>query len=250
MDKIKIKFPDGKEKEFEKGVTPYQVAQSISERLANDALAAKLNDSVLEMQRPINDDAEIKFLMFNDEEGKEVYWHSSSHLMAHAIKSLHPEAKFGVGPAIENGFYYDFDINSQLSEDDLRKIENKMMSIAGENHPFERVELSKQKAIDFFKKQEDQYKLEILSELNEEEEKISIYNEGDFTDLCTGPHLPSAGKIKYVKLLSVSGSYWRGDEHNKQLQRIYGISFPKKKMLDEYFPGETPAGAIPKRLNL
>jgi len=234
MDKIKIKFPDGKEKEFEKGVTPYQVAQSISERLANDALAAKLNDSVLEMQRPINDDAEIKFLLFNDEEGKEVYWHSSSHLMAHAIKSLHPEAKFGVGPAIENGFYYDFDINSQLSEDDLRKIENKMMSIAGENHPFERVELSKQKAIDFFKKQEDQYKLEILSELNEEEEKISIYNEGDFTDLCTGPHLPSAGKIKYVKLLSVSGSYWRGDEHNKQLQRIYGISFPKKKMLDEY----------------
>ena len=234
MDKIKIKFPDGKEKEFEKGITPFQVAQSISERLANDALAANVNGDVLDMNRPINQNAEIRFLMFDDDEGKEVYWHSTSHLMAHAIKSLHPEAKFGVGPAIENGFYYDFDINAQLGEDDLRKIEEKMITISGENHPFERVELSKEKAIEFFKKQEDEYKLEILSELNDQEETISIYNEGSFTDLCTGPHLPSAGKIKYVRLLSVSGSYWRGDEHNKQLQRIYGISFPKKKMLDEY----------------
>ena len=234
MDKIKIKFPDGKKKEFEKGVTPFQVAQSISERLANDALAANVNGDVLDMRRPINQNAEIRFLMFDDDEGKEVYWHSTSHLMAHAIKSLHPEAKFGVGPAIENGFYYDFDINAQLGEDDLRKIEEKMITISGENHPFERVELSKEKAIEFFKKQEDEYKLEILSELNDQEETISIYNEGSFTDLCTGPHLPSAGKIKYVRLLSVSGSYWRGDEHNKQLQRIYGISFPKKKMLDDY----------------
>ncbi len=234
MDKIKIKFPDGKEKEFEKGVTPFQVAQSISERLANDALAANVNGDVLDMRRPINQNADIRFLMFDDDEGKEVYWHSTSHLMAHAIKSLHPEAKFGVGPAIENGFYYDFDINAQLGEEDLRKIEEKMITISGENHPFERVELSKEKAVEFFKKQDDEYKLEILSELNDHEETISIYNEGSFTDLCTGPHLPSAGKIKYVRLLSVSGSYWRGDEHNKQLQRIYGISFPKKKMLDEY----------------
>ncbi len=234
MDKIKIKFPDGKEKEFDQGVTPFQVAQSISERLANDVLAANVNGEIFDLHRPLNQNAEIRFLKFDDDEGKEVYWHSTSHLMAHAIKSLHPEAKFGVGPAIENGFYYDFDINTQLGEEDLRKIEDKMIKIAGENHTFERVELSKNEAIDFFKKQEDQYKLEILSELNDQEETISIYNEGNFTDLCTGPHLPSAGKIKYVKLLSVSGSYWRGDEHNKQLQRIYGISFPKKKMLDEY----------------
>ena len=234
MDKIKITFPDGAVKEFDKGITPYQIAESISKRLADDSLAAKVNDDVLEMSRPIDQDATIKFLNFDSDEGKEVYWHSSSHLMAHAIKSIHPEAKFGVGPAIENGFYYDFDINAQLADDDLKKIEDKMMVIAGENHPFERVELSKEKAIEFFKKQEDQYKLEILSEINEADETISIYKEGDFTDLCTGPHLPSAGKIKYVKLLSVSGSYWRGDEHNKQLQRIYGVSFPKKKMLDEF----------------
>jgi len=234
MDKIKIKFPDGKEKEFEKGVTPFQVANSISERLAAEALAAKVNDSVFDIHRPINDDAEVKFLKFDDEEGKEVYWHSSSHLMAHAIKSLHPEAKFGVGPAIENGFYYDFDINKRLDEEDLLKIEQKMELISKEDHKFERTELPKSKAVDFFKNQDDQYKLEILSELDENNEIISTYSEGDFTDLCTGPHLPSAGKIKYVKLLSVSGSYWRGDEHNKQMQRIYGISFPKKKMLDEY----------------
>ncbi|MGB5287336.1 MAG: threonine--tRNA ligase, partial [Ignavibacteriaceae bacterium] len=234
MDKIKINFPDGNVREFEQGVTPFQVAQSISERLANDALAAKVNGYVLDMHRAINRDADIRFLMFDDEEGKEVYWHSSSHLMAHAIKSLYPEAKFGVGPAIENGFYYDFDINTKLDEEHLRKIEEQMEKISKEYHKFERSELSKEKAIDFFKKQDDQYKLEILSELDENSEVISIYNEGAFTDLCTGPHLPSAGKIKYVKLLSVSGSYWRGDEHNKQMQRIYGISFPKKKMLDDY----------------
>lgn len=234
MDNIKIKFPDGKEKEFEKGITPYKIAQSISDRLAEEVLAAKVNGSIIDMQRPIQKDSDIQFLRFDDEEGKHVYWHSSSHLMAHAIKSLYPEAKFGVGPAIENGFYYDFDINKKLDEDDLQKIEKQMELIAKEDHRFERTELSKANAVQFFKKQDDQYKLEILSELDEQSEVISIYNEGDFTDLCTGPHLPSAGKIKYVKLLSVSGSYWRGDEHNKQMQRIYGISFPKKKMLDDY----------------
>lgn len=234
MEKIKIKFPDGSVKEFEKGVTGFQIAESISKRLAEEALAIKINGKVRELNVPINEDAEVKILTFDDDEGKEVYWHSSSHLMAHAIQSLHPEAKFGVGPAIENGFYYDFDINTQLSEDDLRKIEEKMITIAGENHSFERVELPKEKAIEFFSQKGDQYKLEILSELDDKNEIISIYNEGDFTDLCTGPHLPATGKIKYVKLLSVSGSYWRGDEKNKQLQRIYGISFPKKKMLDEY----------------
>lgn len=234
MEKIRIKFPDGSVKEFDRGVTGHQIAESISRRLAEEALAIKVNGTVRELNVPLDEDAEIQILTFDDEEGKEVYWHSSSHLMAHAIQSLHPEAKFGVGPAIENGFYYDFDINTQLSEDDLKKIEEKMITIAGENHPFERVELPKEKAIEFFSKKGDQYKLEILSELDDKNEVISIYNEGDFTDLCTGPHLPSTGKIKYVKLLSVSGSYWRGDEKNKQLQRIYGISFPKKKMLDEY----------------
>ncbi len=234
MDMIKIKFPDGTLKYFESGVTPFQIASSVSERLANDALAAKLNGNVIDMQRPILEDADIKFLTFDDEEGKEVYWHSSSHLMAHAIKSIYPEAKFGVGPPIENGFYYDFDINTKLVDDDLRHIEEKMGKIAQENHKFERVELSKNEAIDFFRNLDDQYKLEILNELDENQEAISIYKEGSFTDLCTGPHLPAAGKIKYIKLLSVSGSYWRGNEKNKQLQRIYGISFPKKKMLDDY----------------
>ena len=234
MNKIKIKFPDNSIKEFDKGISGFKIAQSISPRLADEALAIEVNGEVKELNSDLNEDCSIKILTFNEDEGKEVYWHSSSHLMAHAIKSIYPEAKFGVGPAIENGFYYDFDINTKLGENDLNIIEKKMLEIAKSDNKFERVELSKQDAVDFFNKKQDQYKLEILSGINENEETISIYNEGDFTDLCTGPHLPSAGKIKNVKLLSVSGSYWRGDEKNKQLQRIYGITFPKKKMLDEY----------------
>jgi len=234
MAKIKITFPDGNSKEFDNGVTALQIAESISPRLAKEALAAKVNGSIIDLNRPIEKDTTIKFLTFNDDEGKEVYWHSTSHLMAHAIQEIYPEAKFGVGPAIEAGFYYDIDINSTLHEDDLKKIEDKMIELSKKSDPFERVELSKKEAIDFFKKKGDEYKLELLSEMNEDNEVISIYNEGNFTDLCRGPHVPSTSKIKYVKLLNISGSYWRGDEHNKQLQRIYGISFPKKKMLDEY----------------
>ena len=234
MEKIKIKFPDGNIREFEKGITGIQVAESISKRLAEEALGIRINGVLKELYTQINSDAEVEILTFDNEDGKDMYWHSSSHLMAHAIQSLHPEAKFGVGPAIENGFYYDFDINTQLSEDDLIKIEEKMIELSQKANKFERVELSKNEAIELFKKKNDPYKLEILSELDENSETISIYNEGDFTDLCTGPHLPNSSKIKYIKLLSVSGSYWRGDEKNKQLQRIYGISFPKKKMLDEY----------------
>jgi threonyl-tRNA synthetase len=234
MEKIKIKFPDGNIKEFEKGVTGLQIAESISKRLAEEALGIRINGVIKELYTPLNSDSEIEIITFDSEDGKDLYWHSSSHLMAHAIQSIYPEAKFGVGPAIENGFYYDFDINTQLSEEDLLKIEEKMMELSQKAHKFERVELSKNEAIELFKKKNDPYKLEILSELDENSETISIYNEGDFTDLCTGPHLPDSSKIKYVKLLSVSGSYWRGDEKNKQLQRIYGISFPKKKMLDEY----------------
>jgi threonyl-tRNA synthetase len=234
MEKIKITFPDGRTQEFDKGVSGFQIAESVSPGLAKDALAVEVNGIVKDLRAQIDYNAIINFLTFEDEKGKEVYWHSTSHLMAHAILSLYPEAKFGVGPAVENGFYYDFDINKKLGEEDLRIIEEMMNKIAKEDNSFERVELSKDKAIEYFQRKGDQYKIEILSEIDENDEAISIYNEGNFTDLCTGPHLPSAGKIKYIKLLSVSGSYWRGDEHNKQLQRVYGISFPKKKMLDEY----------------
>lgn len=234
MEKIKIKFPNGSHKEFDKGISGLQVAESISRRLAEEALAVEINGEVKDLNTKLIEDCSVRVLTFNDNEGKEVYWHSSSHLMAHAIHDMYPEAKFGVGPAIQDGFYYDIDINTHLSEDDLTNIEKRMMEISKENCPFVREELEKQTAVDFFKKKGDNYKLEILSGIDENSETISIYKEGSFTDLCTGPHLPSVGKIKNVKLLSVSGSYWRGDEKNKQLQRIYGISFPKKKMLDEY----------------
>ncbi|MEW5844479.1 MAG: threonine--tRNA ligase [Bacteroidota bacterium] len=234
MDKIKIKFPDGSVKEFDKGVTAFEVAKSISNRLADDALVAKVDGTVRDLNWKINEDSTLQLFTFDNDEGKETYWHSTSHLMAHAIQSMYPEAKFGVGPAVEAGFYYDVDINSTLSEDDLAKIEKRMTEISSQKNPFKRNELSKAEAVKFFEKKGDNYKLEILSELDDSKDVISIYDEGDFTDLCTGPHVPDAGKIKYVKLLSVSGSYWRGDEKNKQLQRIYGISFPKKKMLDDY----------------
>ena len=234
MSKIKIAFPDGAVKEFDSGITGYQIAQSISNRLADEVLAVKFNDSIKDLYRPISEDGSVKFLTFDDTEGKEVYWHSSSHLMAHAVQDIFPEAKFGVGPAIEAGFYYDIDINTQLSDDHLKLIEDKMVQLSKSDSRFEREELSLQKAIEFFKEKGDQYKVELLSEMDETKEKISIYKEGSFTDLCRGPHLPNPGKIKYVKLLNISGSYWRGDEKNKQLQRIYGITFPKKKMLDDY----------------
>ncbi|QKJ99014.1 MAG: threonine--tRNA ligase [Ignavibacteriota bacterium] len=234
MQKIKITFPDSAVKEFDSGTTGYQIAQSISQRLADDVLAVKFNNMVIDLNRAITTDGTVKFLTFDDKEGKEVYWHSSSHLMAHAIQDIFPEAKFGVGPAIDAGFYYDIDINTQLTEDHLKLIEDKMIELSKTDSRFEREELSQQEAIDYFKKKGDQYKVELLSEMDESKEKISIYKEGSFTDLCRGPHLPDPGKIKYIKLLNISGSYWRGDEKNKQLQRIYGITFPKKKMLDDY----------------
>jgi threonyl-tRNA synthetase len=232
--KIKITFPDKSEKEFDKGISALKIAESVSSRLAQNALAVEVDSVVRDLSSNIEKDSSIKFLTFNDEKGKEVYWHSTSHLMAHAIQEIYPEAKFGVGPAIENGFYYDIDINSQLAEADLKVIEDKMSELIHHDSPFVRKDLTKDAAIDFFKKKGDNYKLEILSEIDENSQGISLYKEGTFTDLCRGPHLPSAGKIKYFKLLHISGSYWRGDEHNKQLQRVYGISFPKKKMLDDY----------------
>lgn len=234
MNNITVTFPDGNKKEFESGVTAYQIAVSISQRLADDAVAVELNGVVKELNTSVKTDCNIKFFTFNDDKGKEVYWHSTSHLMAHAVQSIFPEAKFGVGPPIEGGFYYDIDINSSLNEETLLKIEERMLEIAKENNSFVREELSKVKALDFFNEKGDPYKVEIISELDDTKETISIYKEGVFVDLCTGPHLPSTGKIKFVKLLTVSGSYWRGDEKNKQMQRIYGISFPKKKMLEEH----------------
>jgi len=196
MSKIKITFPDGAVKEFESGITGYQIAQSISNRLADDVLAVKFNNYIYDLNRPITEDGNVKFLTFDDPEGKEVYWHSSSHLMAHAVLSIFPEAKFGVGPAIDAGFYYDIDINTQLTEDHLKLIENKMIELSKADTKFEREELSKQEAIDFFKEKGDPYKVELLSEMDESKEKISIYKEGSFTDLCRGPHLPNTGKIK------------------------------------------------------
>ncbi|MEN8191973.1 MAG: threonine--tRNA ligase [Bacteroidota bacterium] len=234
MEKIKITLPDGSGKEYDQGITPLEIAKSISGRLAKEALVSQINGSMKEMDTPINADSELKIYTFNDEIGKETYWHSTSHLMAHAVKELYPEAKFGVGPAIENGFYYDIDINEKLSEDDLSKIEKKMKEIIARNDSFQREVLSKSEALEFFNDQKDEYKLELIDGLDENTEDISLYKEGGFTDLCMGPHLPSTGIIKYFKLLSVSGSYWRGDENRTSLQRIYGISFPKQKMLDDY----------------
>jgi len=234
MENITLTFPDGNSKEFSKGITALEVAKSISNRLADETLAIQINGEIHELYTILDSNAKIKFLTFEDSKGKEVYWHSTSHLMAHAVQSIYPEAKFGVGPAIENGFYYDIDINSKLTEDDLKKIENKMSDLSKERNVFERKVVSKEEALQFFGEKGDQYKLEIISEIDDKAEAISLYNEGTFTDLCTGPHLPNTGKIKYVKLLNISGSYWRGNEKNKQLQRIYGISFPKKKLLDEH----------------
>ncbi|MFH0734352.1 MAG: threonine--tRNA ligase [bacterium] len=234
METIKITFPDNSVKEFECGISALEIAKSISSRLADETLVAKVNNKKIDLNQSITTNSNIQLFTFDSPEGKETYWHSTSHLMAHAITALYPEAKFGVGPAIETGFYYDIDINAQLTEEDLVKIENKMMEISKEDTSFCRKELSKEDALKFFTEKGDEYKLELINGLDESKDAISIYQEGNFTDLCLGPHLPSTGKIKFVKLLSVSGSYWRGDEKNKRMQRIYGISFPKKKMLDEY----------------
>ncbi|MAT38504.1 MAG: threonine--tRNA ligase [Ectothiorhodospiraceae bacterium] len=231
---MNITLPNGDVKEYAKGVTGYDIAMDISPRLASDALAVKVDGKVIDLNRSITSDATVQILTFKDEEGKEVYWHSTSHLMAHAVESLFPGAKFGVGPAIEAGFYYDIDIDKVLVPEDLEKIENKMREIAKEDKPFQRVELSKDEAIKQFTEKGDEYKLDLLEGFDEDEEAISLYEEGSFTDLCRGPHVPSAGRLKYFKLLNISGSYWRGDANNKQLQRIYGVSFPKKKDLEEH----------------
>ncbi len=234
MNTIKITLPNNSVREYPINVTSFQIAKDISERLAKEALVAKVNGKIKDLNSPITQDSDIQILTFNDDEGKKTYWHSTSHLMAHAVKSIFPEAKFGVGPAIDSGFYYDIDINSQITETILEKIENRMLELATNESFFQREELSKVEALEFFTKIDDKYKLELISELDETNEVISLYHEGDFTDLCTGPHVPSTDRIKYIKLISISGSYWRGDEKRDRLQRIYGISFPKKQMLDDH----------------
>ncbi len=230
---IQITLPDGAVKEVEKGTSALDIAKSISEGLARNVLAAKVNGEVRDAFRGINEDATLSLLTWNDDEGKETMWHSSAHLMAEALEELYPGIKFGIGPPIENGFYYDIDAGETvISSEDLSKIEQKMLELARQKNEYKRSEISKTDAIDYFKDKGDEYKLELLEDL--EDGKITFYQQGAFTDLCRGPHIPNTGFIKAVKLLNVAGAYWRGDEKNKQLTRIYGISFPKQKELTEY----------------
>src|SRR5690606_5838725 len=230
---IKITFPDGSEKEFEKGVSGYDVASSISQGLARQALAVKVNGLVRDLNSPITEDAQIQILTWDNPEGKAVYWHSSAHLMAEALEALYPGVKFGIGPAIENGFYYDVDLGDRkISPEDLETIEEKMRELSKRDVPYERRPVSKSEALTYFKEKGDEYKIELIEDL--EDGSITFYKQGNFTDLCRGPHVPSTGVIKNPKLLSTAGAYWRGDEKRPQLTRIYGITFPKKKELDEY----------------
>lgn len=231
---IKITLPDQRVLEFEKEVNGLEIAKSISRSLGEEALAINVNGEVWDLSRTIDTDAHIKIYTWNDEEGKHAFWHSSAHLMAEAIELLYPGTKFGIGPAIENGFYYDveFPETTVITDADLPKIEAKMKELAQRKENIVRQNISKQKALDFFGKKNDHLKIELISEL--EDGTISIYQQGEFTDLCRGPHLPDTGYIKAIKIMSLAGAYWRGDEKRKQLTRIYGISFPKQKMLDEY----------------
>ena len=230
---INITFPDGSVKPFEQGVTAYDIAMSISPRLAAEVLAAKVNETVYDLTRPITQDAAIQLLKWDDEDGRRVFWHSSSHLMAEALEALYPGVKFGIGPAIENGFYYDVDLNgAQISDTDLAAIEKKMLELAREKQDFKRIEVSKADAMKYFEQKGDPYKCELISEL--EDGTITYYENGAFTDLCRGPHLRNTEMIKAVKLTAIAGAYWRGDEKRQQLTRIYGITFPKKSLLDEY----------------
>jgi threonyl-tRNA synthetase len=231
---IKITFPDGSVREFENGVTGYEIAKSISPRLAKEVLSVTVNGELWDIMRPINEDASIKLHKWDDEEGKHAFWHSSAHLMAEALEALYPGIKFGIGPAIENGFYYDVDPPEGvvIKDSDLPKIEKKMKELASQKNEYRRKEISKADALNFFKEKDDEYKLELINDL--EDGTITLYEQGNFTDLCRGPHLASTAPIKAIKLLSVAGAYWRGDETRKQLTRIYGISFPKQKMLEEY----------------
>lgn len=233
MAQINITLPDGSVKKVEKGVSSMDVAKEISHGLARNVLSAKVNGEVRDANRPLLDDCTLELLTWENEEGKKTMWHSSAHLMAEALESLYPGVKFGIGPPIENGFYYDIDTgNKVLTTEDLPIIEKKMKELSSQKNFFIRKEVSKKEALAYFKEKADEYKLELIEGLNDGE--ITFYTQGNFTDLCKGPHIPDTGYIKAVKLLSIAGAYWRGDEKRKQLTRIYGITFPKQKELDDY----------------
>ncbi|MBM4169481.1 MAG: threonine--tRNA ligase [Ignavibacteria bacterium] len=233
MSTITLTFPDRSTREFESGTAGLAIAQSISSRLAKDAIAVLVNDEVWDLGRPISSDASVRILKWEDEGGKYAYWHSSAHLMAEAIEALFPGTKFGIGPPVENGFYYDIDTQDHaLTAEDLQKIEEKMYQLAERDVPFIREETDWKRAVEYFQKKGDPYKLELLNELRDQ--PISMYHSGNFTDLCYGPHIPSTGRIRAIKLLSIAGAYWRGNEKNKMLQRVYGVTFPTKKELDEH----------------
>ena len=233
MSEIQITLPDGSVRNYPQGVTAHQVAQSISEGLARNIIAAKVNGVVVETGRPITADANLVLLKWDDKEGKQTFWHSSAHLLAEALEALYPGVKFGIGPAIDNGFYYDIDLGDhKFSSDDFAKLEATMLELARQENAYVRKEVSKAEALAYFTEKGDQYKLELIQDLTDGE--ITFYEQGNFTDLCKGPHLPNTGFIKAVKLLNLAGAYWRGDEKNKQLTRIYGITFPKKSELDAH----------------
>ena len=230
---IKITFPDGNSREFNEGVNSLEIAKSISEGLARKIISAEVNGEVWDLTRAINTDASIKLLTWDDEKGKTTFWHSSAHLMAEALEELFPGVKFGIGPAIDSGFYYDIDLGGKvLTQEDLPLIENKMRELAKKNSVFGRKEVSKADAIKFFTEKGDQYKLELINDL--QDGSITFYEQGNFVDLCKGPHIPETGLIKAVKLLNIAGAYWRGNEKNKMLTRIYGITFPKQSELDAH----------------
>ncbi|MBE9466872.1 MAG: threonine--tRNA ligase [Bacteroidetes bacterium] len=230
---IKITFPDKTIREYNKGITGLEIAKSLSNQLAKEVLSITVNTEIWDITRPINSDASIKLHKWNDAEGKKAFWHSSSHLMAEALESLYPGIKFGIGPSIENGFYYDIDLGEKtISENDFPKIEKKMLELAQQKNDFVCSNITKADALKYFSEKNDEYKIELITDL--EDGTITLYKQGDFTDLCKGPHLPNTSYIKAIKLLNIAGAYWRGDEKNKQLTRIYAITFPKKKLLDEY----------------
>ncbi len=230
---INITFPDGNVKKYKKGVTALEIAKEISEGLARNVLSAGVNGKVQDAMLPINEDAKLVLYTWKDKEGKATYWHSSAHLMAEALESLYPGIKFGIGPDIDNGFYYDIDFGDyEFTKEDLKKVEKEMISIAKKKQTYNRKEVSKKDAIDYFTEKGDEYKLELISELNDGD--ITFYESGGFVDLCKGPHLPTTKAIKAVKLLNIAGAYWRGDEKRKMMTRIYGITFPEKKELKEY----------------
>jgi threonyl-tRNA synthetase len=230
---IQITLPDGSVRQYEKGVTSLEIAKSISEGLARKVLAASVNGQVWDLSRPINEDASLKLLTWDDTDGKNTFWHSSAHLMAEAVESMFPGVKFWVGPPVDNGFYYDMDLGDRkLTEADLEALEKKMSELAKQNNVYTRKDISKADAVAYFVEKGDEYKLDLLQNLNDGE--ITFYTQGNFTDLCRGPHIPATGLIKAIKLTNIAGAYWKGDEKNKQLTRLYGVTFPSQKELDQY----------------